>query len=138
MVRKIICDNVNKTYKSDGITTYAIQNIDLTFNKGEFVAVVGPSGSGKSTLLSIIGSLDKPTSGDVFYDDKKLVDMKKSEIADFRFEHIGFIFQQFHLLPTLTALENVMVPLFNRKLSYNKTEQSKEILSKVGLADKLN
>lgn len=138
MVQKIVCHKINKSYEGDGITTHAIKDVDLTFNKGEVVAIVGPSGSGKSTLLSLIGSLDKPTSGDIFYDDKKLADMKKNEIADFRFEHIGFVFQQFHLLPTLSALENVMTPLFNRKLSYNKNERSKEILTKVGLEDKLN
>lgn len=138
MLKKITCDNVSKAYKGNGITTHAIRNINLTFYKGEFVAIVGPSGSGKSTLLSLIGTLDQPTSGDIIYDGKQVSNMKKTEIADFRFEHIGFVFQQFHLLPTLTALENVMTPLFTRKVSYNKTDRAKEVLTQVGLADKLS
>lgn len=136
MVNTITCSNVSKAYEGNGITTHAVQDINLTFQKGEFIAVVGPSGSGKSTLLNLIGTLDQPTSGDIFYDGKQLSNRKKTEMADFRFEHIGFVFQQFHLLPTLTALENTMTPLFTRKVSYNKTVRAKEVLKQVGLEDK--
>lgn len=138
MVQQIICRKLNKAYKGDGVITKAVQEVDITCDKGEFVAVVGPSGSGKSTLLSLIGTLDHPTSGDIFYDGKKLSVMRKKAIADFRFEHFGFVFQQFHLLPTLTALENVMTPLFTRRLPYHKMDRSKEVLAQVGLTDKLN
>ncbi|HLQ98397.1 MAG TPA: ABC transporter ATP-binding protein [Candidatus Dormibacteraeota bacterium] len=138
MVQIIKCYDVSKSYQGDGVTTQAVQRVNIEFTKGEFVAVVGPSGSGKSTLLSLIGTLDQPTAGEISYDGKKLATMKKKEIADFRFEHIGFVFQQFHLLPTLTALENVMSPLFARKVSYNKAERAKEVLGSVGLSDKLN
>lgn len=138
MVKKIICQNIEKNYKGDGVTTHAVQHMNLEFTKGEFITVVGPSGSGKSTLLSLVGTLDQPTSGDIFYDGRKLTTMNKKEIADFRFKHIGFVFQQFHLLPTLTALENVMSPLFSRKVPYNKKNRAKEILRSVGLSDKLD
>lgn len=138
MVQRITCRDVGKSYAGDGVTTQAVQHINLAFTKGKFTAVVGPSGSGKSTLLSLLGTLDQPTSGDIFYDEKKPFAMKKRDVADFRFEHIGFVFQQFHLLPTLTALENVMAPLFARKVPYNKTKRAKEVLENVGLGDKLH
>lgn len=138
MIQTIKCQNVSKSYQGDGVITHAVQSVNLEFNKGEFVAVVGPSGSGKSTLLSLLGTLDQPTAGEIVYDGQKLSAMKKKEIADFRFEHIGFVFQQFHLLPTLTALENVMSPLFARKVPYNKTKRAKEVLKSVGLASKLD
>lgn len=138
MVQLITCRDISKSYAGDGVTKQAVQHINLEFTKGEFTAVVGPSGSGKSTLLSLIGTLNQPTSGEIYYDEKKPLAMKKKDVADFRFEHIGFVFQQFHLLPTLTALENVMAPLFARKVSYNKTERAKEVLQNVGLSDKLH
>lgn len=138
MVQVITCTDMNKVYEGDGVTTQAVQDINVQFTKGEFVAIVGPSGSGKSTLLSMIGTLDQPTAGDISYDGKKLTAMKKKEVADFRFEQIGFVFQQFHLLPTLTALENVLSPLFARKVPYHKTDRAREILTEVGLSDKLN
>lgn len=137
MVQTIECHNVNKSYQGDGITTQAIQHIDAVFNKGEFTAIMGPSGSGKSTLLSLLGTLDRPSSGEIVYDGTKLSTMGKNKIADFRFDHIGFVFQQFQLLPTLTALENVLSPLFARKVAYNKSNRATEILHHVGLANKL-
>lgn len=136
MVATILCKDLEKTYIGDGVTTKAIQNVDLTFTKGEFTAIVGPSGSGKSTLLSILGTLDEPTSGQIHYDAEEVFKKSKNRIADFRFEEIGFVFQQFHLLPTLTALENVLTPLFARKVSYPKEVRAKEVLEQVGLADK--
>lgn len=134
----IVCESVTKEFKGDGIGTKALDGVNLTFHDGEFVSIVGTSGSGKSTLLSLIGTLDAPTSGTVMIGEKDVRKMKKNELADFRFETIGFIFQQFHLLPTLTALENVMAPLFARKVSYNKKEKAMAVLEKVGLKDKVN
>lgn len=133
----IKCVDLEKTYSGDGVKTHAVRNVNLTFKKGEFTAIVGPSGSGKTTLLSLMGTLDRASSGQILYDDKEAMRMKKKNIADFRFQHIGFIFQQFHLLPTLTALENVLSPLFARKVSYNKKQRAKEILEQVGLSDKM-
>lgn len=138
MVKEIICTNISKTYIGDGVTTHAVKNIHLSFKKGEFTSIIGPSGSGKSTLLSLIGTLDKPSEGQILYDDKDIMKQSKRKIADFRFEKIGFIFQQFHLLPTLTALENVLTPLFGRKVNYSKQKRAKEVLEQVGLINKLN
>lgn len=138
MIKEIKCTNISKTYIGDGVTTHAVKNIHLSFKKGEFTSIIGPSGSGKSTLLSLIGTLDKPSEGQILYDNKDIMKQSKRKIADFRFEEIGFIFQQFHLLPTLTALENVLTPLFGRKVNYSKQERAKEVLEQVGLIDKLN
>lgn len=138
MSQTIKCINLEKTYEGDGVKTHAVRNVYLTFEKGDFSAIVGPSGSGKTTLLSLIGTLDRPSSGQILYDKKEAMKMKNREIADFRFQEIGFIFQQFHLLPTLTALENVLSPLFARKVPYNKVERAEEVLEQVGLADKMD
>lgn len=138
MVTEIACSRLTKSYLGDGVKTNAIKNIDITFKREEFSTIVGSSGSGKSTLLSLIGTLDKPSEGTVLYDGVDIMKKRKKEIADFRFDEIGFIFQQFHLLPTLTALENVMAPLFSRKVTYNKLKRAKEVLAQVGLEDKLD
>jgi putative ABC transport system ATP-binding protein len=134
----IACENLTKEFEGDGTKTVAINNVNLSFNKGEFTAIIGPSGSGKSTLLSLIGTLDNPSKGTITYDNEEILSKSKNKIADFRFQEIGFIFQQFHLLPTLTALENVLTPLFSRKVPYNKLERAKEVLEQVGLKDKMN
>nr|WP_246187608.1 ABC transporter ATP-binding protein [Ornithinibacillus caprae] len=137
-MEKIECKNLHKEFKGDGTSTVALNNINLSFQKGEFTAIIGPSGSGKSTLLSLIGTLDKPSNGTLTYDREEILKKGKNKIADFRFKEIGFIFQQFHLLPTLTALENVLTPLFARKVPYTKIERAKEVLKQVGLTDKLD
>ena len=131
----ITCENLTKTFKGDGVETSALQHIDVTFQQSDFTAMIGPSGSGKSTLLSIIGTLDEPSDGRVLYDGNGL-SKKANDVANFRFEHIGFIFQQYHLLPTLTALENVLSPVMTRKVDYDKTARAKELLDRVGLSDK--
>ncbi|WP_430789496.1 ABC transporter ATP-binding protein [Virgibacillus flavescens] len=138
MSHEIVCKNVSKEFKGDGVSTYALEDINLQFEESEFVAVVGASGSGKSTLLSLLGALDLPTDGHIIYGGNPISKLKQKKLADFRFENIGFIFQQFHLLPTLTSLENVMAPLFSRKVSYNKKERAETLLAQVGLEDKLN
>jgi putative ABC transport system ATP-binding protein len=138
LIQQIMCRHVEKSFEGDGTKTTALKDANLTFEKGEFTAIIGPSGSGKSTLLSLIGTLDKPTKGGIFYDGEEILTKRKNQIADFRFEEIGFIFQQFHLLPTLTAIENVLAPLFSRKVPYNKFERATEVLEQVGLRDKIN
>lgn len=105
---------------------------------GDFISVIGPSGSGKSTLLSILGTLDEPTSGEILHSSQPVHRLNSKQLADFRFENIGFIFQQFHLIPTLTSLENIMAPLFGRKVSYNKKQRAMELLEMIGLPDKAN
>ncbi|GGA77315.1 ABC transporter ATP-binding protein [Ornithinibacillus halotolerans] len=138
MVNMIECKNLTRFYEGDGTKTIALRDVNLSFMKGEFTAIIGPSGSGKSTLLSLLGTLDKPSEGTIAYDNEEILKKSKSKIADFRFQEIGFIFQQFHLLPTLTALENVLTPLFSRKVPYNKLERAIEVLEQVGLQDKEN
>lgn len=138
MVQKIECLEISKSFQGDGTQTIAVDNMTTTFNKGEFTAIMGPSGSGKSTLLSLLGTLDTPTKGTIIYDNEEVLKKRLKDIADFRFNEIGFIFQQFHLLPTLTSLENVLTPLFSRKVPYNKLDRAKEVLSQVGLSDKLD
>lgn len=130
------CKQMGKSFSGDGVETHALQDIDVTLEAGDFISIIGPSGSGKSTLLSLIGTLDRPTSGELHYDGKPINKLNSKELSDFRFENIGFIFQQFHLIPTLTALENVMAPLFGRKVPYDKKERAEQLLTQVGLADK--
>ncbi|TGB03743.1 ABC transporter ATP-binding protein [Halobacillus salinus] len=134
-MQSITCENLTKSFKGDGVETFALQNIHVTFQQSDFTAMIGPSGSGKSTLLSIIGTLDEPSNGKVLYGGEHSP-RKSNAVANFRFEHIGFIFQQYHLLPTLTALENVLSPVMTRKVDYDKTARAKELLDRVGLAEK--
>jgi ABC-type lipoprotein export system ATPase subunit len=129
--------NIEKSFTGNGMTTNILQSIHLSFNKKDFTTIVGASGSGKSTLLSLIGTLDLPTSGSIIFEGVDIATLKGNKLADFRFENIGFIFQSFNLIPTLTALENVTVPLFPRKVPFNKITRATELLEQVGLIDKL-
>lgn len=128
---------VSKCYEEGDDIVQALDNASLTIREGDFVAVMGPSGSGKSTLLSVLGVLNTPTGGDVFIDDIAVYDLKAERQADFRFEYLGFVFQSFQLVPYLTALENVMLPLSITPLSRREQEDKAfDVLSKVGLSDK--
>ncbi len=138
MKNAIECKKIEKLFKGDGIESYALKNVNLEISEGEFVSIIGPSGSGKSTLLSIIGTLDVPSRGEMLFEDQPINKLNNRQMADFRFENIGFIFQQFHLIPTLTALENIMAPLFGRKVSYDKKQRAQQLLEMVGLSDKPN
>ena len=114
-----------------------LKGIDLHINKGEVVSIVGPSGAGKTTLLQIIGTLDKPDSGSVVIDDVDVSKLSTGKLADFRNEHIGFVFQFHQLLPEFTALENVMIPAFiNGKGRSEATQRAMELLEFMGLADR--
>jgi ABC-type lipoprotein export system ATPase subunit len=130
--------SLEKSYFGDEVVTKVLDNVNLKFERDDFTTIVGPSGSGKSTLLNIIGTLDTPTSGKVFFEEEDIFNIKNNNLADFRFENVGFVFQQFQLLPTLTALENIMAPLFSRKTSYSKQERAEELLDLFGLSDKKN
>jgi len=129
---------VTKLYQRGTEKIHAVDSINLSIAQGEFVAIVGPSGSGKSTLLNLIGCIDTPTSGTVKVDGLATQALKEKELARIRNSKIGFVFQQFFLLPTLTALENVMLPtVFSRNgQSRNKKQRAKELLNLVGLADR--
>jgi len=104
-------ENITRTYQIGKLETHALRGVSLSINSGEFTALVGPSGSGKTTLLQMIGCLDQPTSGRVTVDGKEVTSLNRNQRADMRKGHIGFIFQFFALIPTLTAYENVEMPL---------------------------
>jgi len=126
---------VNKIYKSAGNDLQVLKGIDFSIAKGDTVAIIGPSGSGKTTLLGICAGLDKSSTGQVFLNGIALDGLNEDQRASVRNNYVGFIFQNFQLMPTLTALENVMVPLELRRQSGAKT-RALELLEKVGLKDR--
>lgn len=116
-----------------------LKGVDMTIYQGEIVAIAGPSGSGKTTLLGLIGGLDTPTAGQVVLAGQEIGHLKEDKLADVRNRTIGFIFQFFNLVPTLTALENVMLPVqFDNKSKFNPEKRAKELLNMVGLGHRLN
>ncbi|MDK2822795.1 MAG: putative transport system ATP-binding protein [Clostridia bacterium] len=130
--------DVSKVYKGES-EVKALDKVTFQVNEGEFVAIMGPSGSGKSTLLSILGVLNPPTSGELIIDEIKVFELSNEKQADFRREYLGFVFQQFQLIPYLTALENVMLPLAVSKMSKQKKRAAAEsVLEKVGLGNKFH
>ncbi|CAB3289691.1 ABC transporter related protein [Methanocaldococcus lauensis] len=130
--------NIWKIYGSGEAKTYALRGIDISINEGEFVAIMGPSGCGKSTLLNILGLLDVPTRGEVYIKGKKTTLMNENERAIFRRKISGFIFQQFHLIKTLTALENVELPMIlDEKDKKYRRKRAKKLLEMVGLAERI-
>lgn len=130
---------VVKSYDGgEGLVT-ALGGVNLQVEEGEFLAMVGPSGSGKSTLLSILGGINPPTSGRVLIDDIDVYQLSAEQRADFRSEYLGFVFQQFQLIPYLTAIENVMLPLaITDRSNREQREMAKGVLEKVGLGNKLD
>ena len=134
------CIDVTKTYQQGQVTVQALKDISLQIDKGEFLAVAGPSGSGKSTILNMITGIDRPTKGAVVIDGKRIDTMKENELAKWRGENIGIIFQFFQLFPTLTALENAMLPMdFANKGKLKDRERiARRNLELVGLGDKLH
>jgi len=136
----ITLKNVAKYYYMGGNNIVkAVDGIDLTIKKGDFVAVMGPSGSGKSTAMNLIGSLDVPTKGAVFLDGENVSHLSESDLAEVRGMKIGFIFQQFNLISNLTVLENVMLPMdFQGASQKERKEVAKELCEQVGLGDRIN
>ena len=118
---------------------HALRDVSLSINRGEYVAIMGPSGSGKSTLMNLIGALDVPTRGDLVIDGLNLSKQEPDTLADFRNNTIGFVFQQFNLLPKTSALENVKLPLFysRKNNGSDANTQAKACLERVGLGDRL-
>lgn len=130
--------SINKIYQGDGINFQALKNINLTIDKGDFTAIVGPSGSGKSTLMNILGLLDKPSTGTYILDDQDVSRLGENTLAQLRNKKIGFVFQQFNLLPRTSALDNVALPLiYSRMEKLEREGKAKTALEKVGLVDKL-
>ncbi|MBC8099341.1 MAG: ABC transporter ATP-binding protein [Armatimonadetes bacterium] len=121
------------------VTINALRGVDMTIERGEFVGIVGPSGSGKSTLLGIIGGLDSPTSGTIAIDGIDITRMNEAQLTTVRNEKIGFVFQFFNLIPTLTALENVALPIqFARKPNFKPDQRARELLKLLGLGDRMH
>ena len=130
---------VTKTYELGGEKIYALDNVNLKIDTGDFIAIVGPSGSGKSTLANIIGGLDVPDSGEVLVENTNMARMKDKVLSNYRNKKIGFIFQSFNLQPTYTALENVTIPLiFGHVPAKDRKKRAEECLRAVGLEDRMN
>ncbi|HEX2935565.1 MAG TPA: ABC transporter ATP-binding protein [Bacteroidales bacterium] len=130
--------NVSKIYSNKGQKeVHAVKNADLVIQKGEFVAIIGPSGSGKSSMMNILGLLDRPTSGEYYFENRDVNTLSEDELAAIRNKKIGFVFQKFHLLPRTTALENVELPLLYTDKK-NIRALAMEALKQVGLSDRAN
>ncbi|WP_457638586.1 ABC transporter ATP-binding protein [Persephonella sp.] len=140
MKKEIIkLENIKKVYETAGIKTEALRGINLTVYEGEFVSIMGASGSGKTTLMNIIGCLDTPTSGRYYLLGQDVSQMDDDHLARIRNQYIGFVFQQFFLIPYLTALENILVPVvYSEKNFSEKEKEAEEILKMLGLEDKKN
>lgn len=135
----ITIKNLEKTYTTGDICVPAIKNINLEIRKGEFAAVMGPSGSGKSTLMNIIGCLDRPTSGSYLLDDEEIANLDEIQLAYIRNRKIGFVFQTFNLLPRLTALRNVELPMAYAGVAPAERRQAAILaLTRVGLAERMH
>ncbi|MEY8593380.1 ABC transporter ATP-binding protein [Butyricimonas hominis] len=135
----ITLENINKTFYTKEVETRALEDINLTVEKGEFVAIMGPSGCGKSTMLNIMGLLDKPTSGWVIIDDVRADQLYDKDMARIRNQKLGFIFQSFHLIPSLNVLDNVLLPMLYRRGTSHSEDKKRalEILDKVELSHRL-
>jgi len=131
-------ENVSKIFLQGEVETRVLEDIDLDVQAGEFIALMGPSGSGKSTLLNIISGLDVPTTGDVQMNGRSIVGLGESALSEWRLEHVGFIFQQYHLMPVMTAYENVELPLMLFNMSRrDRRERVEAALEIVGLSNRI-
>lgn len=127
-------DNVHKNYIMGDTVVRALDGVDTEIRKGDFIVIVGPSGSGKSTMMNMVGALDLASEGEIYLEGQDIEHLEESELAQIRGRKIGFVFQTFNLIPTLTALENVMLPMtFQNMGNEEKNKRSNEILEKVGL-----
>ena len=134
----IVAQGLEKTYLSGGRPLQVLTSIDLEIEPESFLAVVGPSGSGKTTLLGLLAGLDEPTGGRVYLDGEDIFALTEDGRAEFRVQRVGFVFQTFYLLPTLTALENVLVPLELRGTAKGLRNEATALLDRVGLGDRLD
>lgn len=134
----ITIKNITKIYKIGDVETRALDGISFTVKKGEFLAIMGPSGSGKSTLMHILGALDRPTSGEYILDGENVENLSDDKLAEIRNKKIGFVFQAYNLLPRITALKNVMLPMMYAGIPIKKREETaKKYLKMVGLENRM-
>ncbi|MFD1064700.1 ABC transporter ATP-binding protein [Oceanobacillus locisalsi] len=132
-------DNVEKIYGKGANTFQALKNISFTIEHGEFVGVMGPSGAGKSTLLNVLATIDAPTNGDIYVEEDNIAKMKENKLADFRRDHLGFIFQDYNLLDSLTVRENILLPLAVAKKPAKEIEAKVQAISRsFGIEEILN
>lgn len=130
--------NVWKTYAMGTTQIHAVKDVSLEVKKGEFLAVIGPSGAGKSTMMNLIGCLDTPSRGTIRLGGKDIAKLHESDLARIRGKMIGFVFQQFNLMPTLTALENVMLPMMFQGMPRDmRVQRAEQLLAQVGLTDRM-
>lgn len=131
-------ENINKSYKIGENSLHVLKDINLTVEKGEFIAILGASGSGKSTLMNIIGCMDNSDDGEYFLEDIQIHKCGDDELGKVRNENIGFIFQKYHLIPQYTVIQNIIMPLLIRGISRREaTEKAKKILESIGLGDRM-
>jgi len=132
--------NVAKFYfMGDDVVIKAVDGVNIEVNRGDFIAIMGPSGSGKSTCMNLVGSLDVPTDGSIYLDGEDISELSESDLAELRGLKIGFIFQQFNLIPNLTVKENVMLPMTFQGVDKSEREEAaEELLEKVGLSERMN
>ena len=135
-------DQLKKIYQMGEIEVPALNGVSISIQKGEFVAIMGPSGSGKSTLMNILGCLDSPTNGHYYLDEQDVSELNRAQLAQIRNEKLGFIFQSYNLLPRMSALENVTLPLlYNQDGAIDQvemTQKAEQLLEVVGLGDRIN
>lgn len=132
-------DNVWKIYEMGEVEVPALRGLNLDVKKGEFLSIMGPSGSGKSTAMNMIGALDIPTKGSIYLDGKDISTLTESDLAQLRGKKVGFIFQQFNLIPTLSALENVALPMIFQDISREeRSERARKLLEKVELGERID
>ena len=129
---------INKVYRTKEIETQALENVNITIERGEFLSIMGPSGCGKSTLLNIIGLLDSPSSGKIEINGQQATNLGDKQLAAFRNRNLGFVFQSFHLINSLSVIDNVSLPLLYRKASSSERKKSAEaVLERVGLSHRM-
>lgn len=134
----ITLTSLSKIYRTNEIETMALENVNLTVNRGEFLSIMGPSGCGKSTLLNIMGLLDAPSTGTIEINGTHTESMKDKELAAFRNKTLGFVFQSFHLINSLNVVDNVELPLLYRRISASDRKKlAQEVLEKVGLSHRM-
>ena len=134
----IVTNNLKKTYIMGQEKVHALKSVTVDINKNEYVALMGPSGSGKSTLMNLLGCLDSPTSGSYFLNDTDVSNMTDSALAEVRNKEIGFVFQTFNLLPRLSSLDNVALPLvYSGMTKKDRNDRAREVLTTVGLGDRV-